>query len=171
MDVEKVVGAFSFKKFTGERLDNIEEYVKEYCSVHPNIDILVGTDSQNRGPKTLFSTIIAMYDRGDGDGHGHGAHCVFSRWSTPRYRRTQSNERLLKEVEESIATADRLRDAGVRVKYIDLDINPEPGTNHRNLSNDVYTAAKGWVEGSGYECRWKTLGPLVTTMADWVVKK
>lgn len=69
-------GAFTFKKFTGEKLDNIEEYVKEYCQTHSNIDILIGTDSQNRGPKTIFSTIIAMYDKGDGDGHGHGAHCV-----------------------------------------------------------------------------------------------
>ena len=164
-------GAFTFKKFTGEKLDNIEEYVKEYCQTHSNIDILIGTDSQNRGPKTIFSTIIAMYDKGDGDGHGHGAHCVFRRWSTDRYRKHQSNERLLKEVEESLATADRLKEAGVKVKYIDLDINPNPGKDHRNLSNDVYAAARGWVEGSGYECRWKTLGPLVTTLADWVVKK
>lgn len=165
-----ITGAFTFKKFTGEKLDNIEEYVKEYCKTHPNIDILVGTDSQNRGQKTVFSTIIAMYDKGDGT-HGHGAHCVFSRWNTPRYRREQSSERLLKEVEESINTANKLKNVGVKVKYIDLDINPNPGTgNHRNVSNDIYSTAKGWVEGSGYECRWKTLGPLVTTMADWVVK-
>lgn len=164
-----ITGAFTFKKFSGEKLDNIEEYVGDYVKSHPNIDILIGTDSQNRGSKTVFSTIIAMYDKGDGD-HGHGAHCVFSRWSTPRYRREQSLERLLKEVEESIATADRLKEAGVKVKYIDLDINPSPGVTHRNVSNDIYTTARGWVEGSGYECRWKTLGPLVTTLADWVVK-
>ena len=151
-------------------MENIESYVKSYVDTHQNIDVLVGTDSQNRGAKTVFSTIIAMYDKGDGE-HGHGAHCVFSRWSTPRYRKSQSNERLLKEVEESINTADKLKEAGVKVSYIDLDINPNPGTNHRNLSNEVFTAAKGWVEGSGYKCRYKTLGPLITTLADYVVKK
>ena len=164
-----ITGAFTFKKFSGEQLNNIEEYVKRYCDTHENIEILIGTDSQNRGVKTVFSTIIAMYDVGDGV-HGHGAHCVFSRWSTPRYRKEQSTERLLKEVEESIATADRLKNAGVKVKYIDIDVNPSPGANHRNVSNDIFAAARGWVEGNGYECRWKTLGPLVTTIADWVVK-
>ena len=51
--------------------------------------------------------------------------------------------------------------------YIDIDINPNP----RYKSNEVFSAAKGWVEGSGYEVRFKTFGPLVTTFADWVVKR
>ena len=37
-------------------------------------------------------------------------------------------------------------------------------------SNEVYNSAKGMIEGMGYEVRYKTLGPLVTTMADYVVK-
>ena len=60
-----ITGAFTFKKFSGEQLNNIEEYVKRYCDTHENIEILIGTDSQNRGAKTVFSTIIAMYDVGD----------------------------------------------------------------------------------------------------------
>ena len=164
-----MTGTIDFKKFTGEKLHNVEEYVRNYYKTHPNIDVMVGTDSQSKGARTCFSTIIAMYDRGDGE-HGHGAHCIFRRWNVPRYRREQRAERLLKEVEESINVAKSLRDSGVPIKYVDIDVNPNPGARLQNKSNEVYTAAKGWVEGEGFECRYKTLGPLITTLADWVVK-
>jgi len=164
-----MTGTIDFKKFTGEKLPNVEEYVRDYYKSHSNIEVMVGTDSQSKGARTCFSTIIAMYDCGDGE-HGHGAHCIFRRWNVPRYRREQRAERLLKEVEESINVAKSLRESGVPIKYVDIDINPNPGTRQQNKSNEVYTAAKGWVEGEGFECRYKTLGPLITTLADWVVK-
>lgn len=160
---------FEFKKFTGEKLPNVVDYVKEYYNTHRNIYIMVGTDSQGRGAKTVFSTIVAMYNYGDGE-HGHGAHCIFRRWTTPRYRANQRAERLLKEVEESLNVAHMLRDAGIPVKCVDIDINPNPGDKQRNKSYEVYLAAKGWVEGEGFECRYKTIAPLITTLADWVVK-
>ena len=54
------------------------------------------------------------------------------------------------------------------VKIIkDIDINPQKGTG----SNPAFDASKGWVEAEGFECRWKTLGPLIITFADWIVKK
>jgi len=165
----KMIGTITFKKFTGEKLPNWEDYVRQYCKEHGNIEVMVGTDSQSRGAKTVFSTIIAMYDKGDGE-HGHGAHCVFRRWATPRYRKEQRAERLLKEVEESINVAKTLNDAGVKVRFVDIDINPNAGERNQNKSNEVYQAARGWVEGEGFECRYKTLGPLITTLADWLVK-
>ena len=54
-----MTGTFNFKKFTGENLENVEQYVREYCKEHSNIDVMVGTDSQGRGAKTIFSTIVA----------------------------------------------------------------------------------------------------------------
>ena len=164
-----MTGTIDFKKFTGEKLPNVEEYVRDYYKSHKKIEVMVGTDSQSKGARTCFSAIIAMYDCGDGE-HGHGAHCIFRRWNVPRYRREQRAERLLKEVEESINVAKSLREFGVPVKYVDIDINPNPGTRQQNKSNEVYLAAKGWVEGEGFECRYKTLGPLITTLADWIVK-
>ena len=164
-----MTGTIDFKKFTGGTIPNVEDYVKEYFKAHKNIDVMVGTDSQSKGTKTCFSTIIAMYDRGSGEG-GHGAHCIFRRWNVPRYRREQRAARLLKEVEESINVAKALRASGVPIKYVDIDINPNPGKYGQNKSNEVFSAAKGWVEGEGFECRYKTLGYLITSLADWVVK-
>ena len=164
-----MVGTITFRKFTGETLVDVEQYVKDYCKAHPSTDVMIATDSQSKGARTTFSTVIAMYDRGDGE-HGHGAHCIFRRWNVPRYRREQRVERLLKEVEESINVAQALRESGIKIKYIDIDINPNPGDRNQNKSNEVYQTARGWVEGEGFECRWKTLGPLITSMADWLVK-
>lgn len=164
-----MVGTVTFRKYGGEKLPDVEEYVKNYYKEHTNIDVMVATDSQSKGARTCFCTVIAMYDKGDGE-HGHGAHCIFRKWYTPRYRREQRAERLLKEVEESINVAKALRDKGVLIKYVDIDINPNPGPAMKNKSNEVFTAAKGWVEGEGFECRYKTLGALFTTFADWLVK-
>ena len=150
-----------FKKFTGEKLSNISQYVKKYCIDHKDIpmEIMIGTDSQNRGAKTIYSTVIVLYNP------GHGGHCVFKRWKTDRERIRQV--RLLKEVEESINIANELVENGCpKPKYIDIDINPSP----KYKSNEVFQTAKGWVEAMGYEVRYKTLGPLVTCAADWIVK-
>ena len=52
-------------------------------------------------------------------------------------------------------------------KYIDLDINPNP----KFKSYEVYQTAKGWIESLGYDVRFKTIAPLVTTAADWLVRQ
>ena len=149
----------TFRKFSGEKIPNIEDYIKNYLDEHKGVEILVGTDSQNRGENTVYSTVIALYDP------GHGAHCVFKRWREPRER--IRSIRLMNEVWASLATAEDLIKKGVKKpKYIDIDINPNP----KFKSNEVFSSAKGMIEGMGYEVRFKTFGPLVTTMADYVVK-
>ncbi|MBQ3414589.1 MAG: hypothetical protein IJH39_04415 [Clostridia bacterium] len=165
-----MVEIFDFRKYGGEKISNVIDYVRDYYLTHDNIDVMVATDSQSKGSKTKFCTVIAMYDRGDGE-HGHGAHCISSKWNVPRYKKEQRAERLLKEVEESINIAKSLRENGVKIKYVDIDINPNPGQKQKNKSNEVFDAARGWVEGEGFECRWKTLGALFTTYADWEVKR
>ena len=155
-----------FKKFNGEKISSISKYVKKYVATHKNIDVIVATDSQTRGYSTVFATIIAMYDRGT-DGHGHGAHCIVRRWRvTPKYSKEMKDVRLLKEVEESVNVAKELRDGGAHVTYVDIDINPKKGAG----SNPVFNSAVSMVNWEGFECRWKTLAPLATTLADHVVK-
>lgn len=157
--MEKTVGTVTFKKFTGEKLENISDYIKEYIRNNNGVEVIIGTDSQNKGRCTTYSTVIVLYTP------GHGGHCIFRRWKTPKERVRQT--RLLKEVEESINLANELVESGCpKPKYIDIDVNPNP----KFKSNEVYQAAKGWVEGSGYEVRFKTIAPLVTSVADWLVK-
>ena len=75
-----MIGTVTFKKFTGEKLPNVSDYVKNYCNEHKDIpiEIMIGTDSQNKGSKTIYSTVIVLYNP------GHGGHCVFRRWKTDK---------------------------------------------------------------------------------------
>ena len=56
-----MVGTISFKKFSGDNVDFIE-YVKNYIAEHNDIkvEILIGTDSQNKGNHTTYSTVIVF---------------------------------------------------------------------------------------------------------------
>ena len=158
--MEKTVGTVTFKKFTGEKLENISDYIKEYIRNNNGVEVIIGTDSQNKGRCTTYSTVIVLYTP------GHGGHCIFRRWKTPKERVRQT--RLLKEVEESINLANELVESGCpKPKYIDIDVNPNP----KFKSNEVYQAAKGWVESEGFECHWKTLCPMSTTIADEVARR
>ena len=57
-----MIGTMTFKKFTGEKLENVGEYVKNYIKEHfpDNIEIMIGTDSQNKGRNTIYSTVIVL---------------------------------------------------------------------------------------------------------------
>ena len=150
-----------FKKFNGEKIDLVT-YVGNYCHAHRNIQIMVSTDSQSHGRYTCFATIVALYDSGDGE-HGHGAHVISRTWKGRRYKKSEIFDRMMDETMASIDVAKLMRDSGIFVRYVDIDISPEEEAG----SNVAFSAAKGWVESEGFECRWKTLCPLSTTMADY----
>ena len=156
-----MIADIRFKKFNSEVLSDVTAYIKNYLDErkNENIEIIIGTDSQNKGHKTTYSTVIALYTP------GHGAHCIYRKWNEKK--ETVRSVRLLHEVEMSLEIAENLKNGGVRqINYIDIDINPNP----KFKSYEVYQTAKGWVESMGYEVRYKTLCPLVTSAADWIVK-
>jgi predicted RNase H-related nuclease YkuK (DUF458 family) len=154
-----------FKRFDGQKVDLVT-YVGNYCHTHNNIQIMVSTDSQCEGGHTCFATIVAMYDCGDGE-HGHGAHVISRTWKTRRYKKSEIFDRMMAETMASLDAAKLMRDSGIFVKYVDIDISPEEECG----SNIAFSAAKGWVESEGFECRWKTLCPLSTSTADKVARK
>ena len=154
-----------FRRFDGQKVD-LATYVGNYCHTHSNIQIMVSTDSQCHGGHTCFATIVAMYDCGDGE-QGHGAHVIFKNWRTRRYKKSEIFDRMMAETMASIDVAKLMRDSGIFVKYVDIDISPEEEAG----SNVAFNAAKGWVESEGFECRWKTLCPLSTTMADYKARR
>lgn len=155
-----------FRKSSGKHIPDIVEYVKDYMKTHNNIDVIVGTDSQVHGPKTTFSTVIGLYDCGDGQ-YGHGMHCITHKWYGPKYTKEQKLVRLDKEVEESVNVAMLLRDHGIKVKYIDIDISPNP----KHKSSQAHPGAVARVTGNGFDYRDKSHGACVTRFADFQVKK
>ena len=134
-------------------------YIENWLETKPNVEILIGCDSQNFSDKTIYAIVVALYDK------GKGAHVLYNRWKTQR--EPTRNVRLLNEVWYAVEVAEELKNAGLpKVKWIDIDINPDP----KYKSNEVLRQAVGMVEGMGYSVRYKTLGPISTYAADHLVK-
>ena len=57
LENKKTIGTMDFKKFSGAHLENFINYIKNYLKEHEcdDIEIIVGTDSQNKGDKTKYS--------------------------------------------------------------------------------------------------------------------
>jgi predicted RNase H-related nuclease YkuK (DUF458 family) len=80
-----------FKKFTGEFIPDIVEYLREFLSGQPGVTISVGCDSVQKKRKTLFAITLMLYDQDI----KNGAHVVFYRENLPKIR--DNFERLCKE--------------------------------------------------------------------------
>ena len=147
-----------FRTVQGKTID-LTEYIKNYIKNRPEIQIIVGCDSQNYSRDTVYVTAVVLYTP------GRGGHVIYEKERTPRERiRAQ---RLMNEVWKSIETANMICNAGLpKPLYIDIDVNP----NSKFKSNEVFDSAKGLVEGMGYTCRYKTLCPFATCTADHLVR-
>jgi predicted RNase H-related nuclease YkuK (DUF458 family) len=80
-----------FRKFTGENIPDIVEYIKDYIEINPGSTITVGCDSSQRRNHTMYAITIMMYDKDV----RRGAHVVFFRETFRKIRDIQ--ERLAKE--------------------------------------------------------------------------
>lgn len=70
----------SFKKFGGEKIISIVDYLKENLDKDPNLTISIGCDSKQLRHKTMYANTVIMYNE---ELH-NGAHVVFNRTSIDR---------------------------------------------------------------------------------------
>ena len=91
-----------FKKFGGDHIPDIIEYLKEYINKDPNVTISVGCDSVQRRRKTQYAITIMLYN---GD-IKNGAHIIFFRENITKVR--DHFERLQKEAIYALELADML---------------------------------------------------------------
>jgi predicted RNase H-related nuclease YkuK (DUF458 family) len=91
-----------FKKFGGEYIPDIIEYLKDKISRNPNITISVGCDSIQHRRKTVYANTIMLYDTD----LRNGAHVVFFRETLSKVR--DNNQRLFKEYEYAHSIAEYL---------------------------------------------------------------
>lgn len=82
-----------FKKFGGERIDDIIEYIKEYVEQNPYVTISLGSDSVQRRRKTVYAFTLMFYSIS----FKNGAHVVYFRENLNKVRDNQ--DRLGKEAE------------------------------------------------------------------------
>jgi len=96
-----------FKKFGGDYIPDIIQYLKEYIEKDPGVTISIGCDSIQKRRRTVYAVTIMFYNTD----LRHGAHVVFFRESCPKIR--DNNERLFRE-------AQYLHDLGV---YLDDELS------------------------------------------------
>ena len=143
-----------FKKINHEEISDIIYYIKEKIEIDPTLDIYVGCDSQNDGKQTVYACVIVLHY------NKNGGHVLYAREKVSRiYDRFT---RLWKEVEFSLEIAQFLESNGIKVKFVDLDINPDP----KYGSNMVLRAALGFVESYGFEVRVKPKALAASYCAD-----
>lgn len=82
-----------FKRFGGEYIPDIIEYLRDYIEKEPGVTISVGCDSIQKRRRTLYAMTIMMYNTDI----KRGAHVVFFRESSPKIK--DNNERLYKEAQ------------------------------------------------------------------------
>lgn len=144
----------NFKKINGEKV-NVVNHTLEVLRKNPNINIHIGTDSQNNGRYTSYAIIIAYHL------NRKGVHYVVSKQKIPKI--TDIWTRLWKEAELSIEIAEWLtQQINVRIE-IDMDYN----NDEKYKSNPLINAAKGWANSLGYKVNVKPENVLATRAANY----
>lgn len=148
-----------FKSGTTKRPINLIEYILNYIKDYPDTKIYVGTDSQNRGPETVYvTTVVLRYGN-------RGCHILYNKNKIPLVRDFWS--RLWKETEMSIEIATFLTtNTPLKVESIDLDFNDD----EYKASNKLVAASKGWVQAAGFKCTTKPALQIATRAADHIIR-
>jgi len=172
-----------FKKFGGEIIENIIEYLKPLINKGDDMRIIVGCDSQQRRSYTMYALVIVLYDQG----LHNGAHVVFMRIREKKEKFIIN--RLMNESLYSLDLAEYLDgelqgyykmpkfekckySGNIPTKKIEVhvDVNPNEGKNKQNKSNMVYNSIMGMVSSYGFMVKSKPMAYSATYAADLLCK-
>lgn len=143
-----------FKRVNGDRV-NVVEHTLQQLNKFPNVSVHIGTDSQNLGAHTVYSTVIAYRFA------NRGIHYIVCNQKVPKI--VDIWTRLWKEAELSIETAEWLT-AQISVNVqIDMDYN----SDEEYKSNKLISAARGWANSLGYKVNVKPNMQIATKAADY----
>jgi predicted RNase H-related nuclease YkuK (DUF458 family) len=142
-----------FKDVKGNNVDPVD-HTLSILKDYPYAKIHIGSDSQNVGKKTNYTSVIA-YRLGT-----RGVHYILSKSSCDAINDIW--KRLWLEAEYSIQVAEWLtKQVSVQVE-IDMDYNSDE--NHR--SHKLISATKGWANSLGYKVNVKPNNQIATRAAD-----
>ena len=143
-----------FKTADTRKVVDIAKHTMEELRKCPYVEIHIGTDSQNSGHTTTFSTVIAYRYP------SRGVHYIESTQRVPKIRDRWA--RLWKEAEMTIQTADLLTEQiSVKVE-LDFDFN----IDEKYFSSKLVQSASGWASSLGYKVNVKPDNQIATRAAD-----
>jgi len=135
-----------FKLFSGEKIDDVGEYLRRYYEKYPDVEIYVGCDSNNHGGFTKYATVISLLRP------SKGVHVIFNRFTIKRER--DLFLRLWRETECSLEAAKIVRSSLENIfgsddkciPTIHLDYNKQA----KYKSHIVHDAAIGYLMANGF---------------------
>lgn len=164
-----------FKKFGGEKIENLGEYIRNYLRTnlrdnpHSEIKIYVGTDSEQYRNFTRYATVVVLYHV------RNGAHYVYLDEKVKRVR--EIHQRLWNEVLRTFEVAEYLEkelpgvykrlEVDKKLVDVDVDLNPSP----KWKSNTVFDQSVGFLTGAGYRVKWKNDSFASSSAADLICRK
>jgi uncharacterized protein len=161
-----------FKKSNGTIIEDVNQYVKDFISKYPYVEVTIGCDSQAHSRYIQYSVVIVMhvfYESKETNQKriGNGAH-VISATFIERDKNLKSDiySKLWAEAVYTIEAAQMLDDCVKNVK-IHLDYN----SKEDEYSNVLYQAGIGYVKGMGYEAYGKPYAWAATHAADDLCRK
>lgn len=139
---------------------NLIEYIKDYLIEKPETQLFIGTDSQRKGKRVAYASVIVLYNE------RKGGKVLYSKIFTPPIK--DNFRRLFKEIELSLEIGVELMDKGIeqRLMSIDLDYNEDK----KYYSNKLLTSALGWATSLGFKCRTKPDSVAASYCSDKLVK-
>lgn len=139
---------------------NLVHYITNYLLEKPETKLFIGTDSQRRGGKVAYATVVVLYNE------RKGGKVLYAKEIMPAIK--DNFTRLFKEIELSIAIGTELIESGIeqRLMNIDLDYNEDK----KYFSNRLLTSALGWATSLGFECRTKPYAVAASYASDKLVK-
>lgn len=144
-----------FKKVDGTPINDIVSYTLDILEKEPNVQIHIGTDSQNISDITCYVTTIA-YRYGT-----RGVHYIYVKTKLPRINDLWT--RLWKEAEYSVEVAQWFTSKINSKVQIDLDYNQDKFYK----SNQLIQATTGWIKSLGYQVNTKPNIQIATKAADY----
>ena len=148
-----------FRKYGGERIPNIIEYIKEYIEKYPTVNISIGCDSSEKRRAVVYATTIVFYDYVT----KNGAHVVFNRTSIPG--KLDTFTRLYKEAEIIYELAEYI-DSELSEFHVRNDIDDEQIRRYK-LHLEQHKGNHIYVDGYDEE---KLMNSFVITNKDRMIQ-
>lgn len=129
--------ASPFRDHSGKEISDIRSFVEDWLQNHPKGEIFVGCDSKVRGKRVKYSTVVCLWNVGNGVSE---IHCNEVE-RTPK----DSYTRLWNEVTRAVELADLLKDLGKITVHVDINSNP------KYRSHQLYDASIGLITSMGFK--------------------
>lgn len=154
-----------FRKYNGDIVENVHEYVKAWVEENPHGSVTVGCDSQEHARFIKYATTIVMHAK-DQYGVGHGGHVIYSTFNDEtKTMKSDVYTKLWAEAEVTVAAGTMIGDIGRKIK-IHLDYN----SDETKYSHVLYKAGIGYVNGMGFEAFGKPYAYCASHTADKIAK-